>query len=79
MCDGSPTYGAIQAKLCDKLDVRSPASDDGKGLPCDALSFGIQFASEPAKVYGPWPYPYAKTTCFNGTIDTTPAASGACP
>ena len=79
MCDGSPTYGAIQAKLCDKLDVRSPASDDGKGLPCDALSFGIQFASEPAKVYGPWPYPYAKTTCFNGTIDTTPAPSGACP
>ena len=79
MCDGSPTYGAIQAKLCDKLDVRSPAADDGKGLPCDALSFGIQFAAEPAKVYGPWSYPFATTSCFTGTIDTKPAATNPCP
>lgn len=78
MCDGSPTYGAIQAKMCDKLDVRSPAADDGKGLPCDALSFGIQFAAEPAKIYGPWSYPFASTSCFSGTIDKAPSAATPC-
>ena len=80
LCEGSPTYTAIQGKICGKLDVRSPASDDGKGLPCDALSFGVQFAAEPAKAYGPFSYPYAKTTCFtSGVIDTKPATTNPCP
>lgn len=79
ICDGSTVYETIQAGLCQKLDVRSPAADDGKGLPCDALSFGILFGAEPAKVHGPVAYPYVPTTCFSGVVDTTPATTNACP
>ena len=79
ICDGSPIYATIQSGLCRKLDVRSLSSDDGKGLACDALSFGVLFGAEPAKVHGPFAFPYATTSCFNGTLELGPATTTPCP
>jgi hypothetical protein len=66
---GSIAFSAIQGGLCRNRDIRGFKSEDGKGLPCDAISFGIAFGAEPALLYGPANYPYAKTQCFKGTLD----------
>ena len=40
---------AYVARVCDARDIRARASDDGKDLPCDALSFVATFSAAEAK------------------------------
>jgi len=49
---GAALLGA--ADLCAARDVRSSYCDDGKGLACDALSFGARFEAERADGLGPF-------------------------
>ncbi len=74
----SLTYDSIQVAICRSRDVRGSATDDHKALPCDAISFGIGFTAEPAKLYGSVGFAYKTTTCFNGTVPTTPATGDPC-
>lgn len=75
---GSFAYDAIQGAICKNRDVRGSAVDDHKALPCDAISFGIGFAAEPAKLYGSVGFAYKTTACFNGTVPTTAATGDPC-
>ncbi len=76
ICPGSPAYAPVQSAACPRRDVRSVSSEDGKNLPCDSLSFGIGFTAGPAKVWGPWQYPYRDTTCFDASVATGPPVAG---
>ncbi len=80
MCPNSSSvaFAAIQGGLCRNRDIRGSAADDGRNLPCDAISFGIAFAAEPALLYGPANYPYKKTKCFNGVIDLDAGIADPC-
>lgn len=40
---------AYVPRVCDARDIRAFAAEDGKGLPCDALSFGVAFRAAEAK------------------------------
>ncbi len=79
ICVGSPLFSTLIGKICERLDLRTNASEDSKGLPCNAMSFGIGFTATPAKVAGPKPFQFAKTTCFDGTADPAVPGTFVCP
>ncbi|CAN5508863.1 hypothetical protein BH09MYX1_BH09MYX1_33230 [soil metagenome] len=78
LCEGSVAYTAIQGGLCRNRDIRSLTADDHKNLPCDAISFGLGFSAEPGLLYGEVGFNYKKTSCFDGTVPTTPSTSEPC-
>ncbi len=65
ICPGSPVFAAVTDKLCARLDVRATSAEDGKGLACNALSFGVGFTAGPATIYGGLGFSYKPTTCFD--------------
>lgn len=65
ICSGTPIFTTVTDKLCQRLDVRSAAAEDGKGMPCNALSFGVGFSAGPMKLYGGVGYNYKSTSCFD--------------
>lgn len=70
ICPGSAAYAPVQSAACARRDLRSTSAEDGKNLPCDSLSFGFGFTAGPAKVWGPWAYPYRSTSCFDASVVT---------
>ncbi len=79
ICPGSPIFSTLVAKVCERLDLRNNASEDRKGLGCNAVSFGIGFTATPAKIAGPKPFKFAKTTCFDGGADPAVPGTFVCP
>lgn len=51
VCEPLPAAVAIAyvARVCDARDIRAQATDDGKDLPCDGLSFAVSFTAAEAK------------------------------
>jgi hypothetical protein len=52
ICRGTPQYDIMQNLLARVADVRSDARSGGTGLPCDAVSVGIQFTGYPGRFAG---------------------------
>lgn len=63
VCPGSQTYALINSSLDNIMDLRSEASSDGQGLPCDALSFGAELTGYRAHFAGLVPGPSLPTPC----------------
>ena len=72
ICPGSPIFTTVVNKICERRDLRSQKSEDGKGLACNAVSFGLGFTATPAKIAGPKDFKYATTSCFDGGDPATP-------
>lgn len=51
---GCALVGANRGLLCSSRDVRLSHCDDGKALPCDALSFGARFEARRVDKLGPF-------------------------
>lgn len=49
-CPGSLAATTLKPILCESRDVPLDPSQDGRGAPCEAVSFGLAFQSGPAKV-----------------------------
>jgi hypothetical protein len=48
VCLSPKVAPAAVALLCESLDLMTRAADDGKAMPCDAISFGAAFEATPA-------------------------------
>jgi hypothetical protein len=44
------TYQLVSSGVCSQADIESSPANDGKGLPCDALSLGLGFTASPAQL-----------------------------
>lgn len=79
VCPGKGLYEIIRTGICKNRDVRGARAEDGKNLPCDAISFALGFAAEPGLVYGSVGYVYKPTQCWDGGLPTGPANGNPCP
>jgi hypothetical protein len=48
LCGNNPTYQLVSSGVCAQADIASDPANDGKGLPCDALSVGLGFTASQA-------------------------------
>jgi hypothetical protein len=47
LCRLPDVYKAIKDGVCKGVDIRAKATDDGQGLPCDAVSLAVEFVGAP--------------------------------
>lgn len=50
ICTDSPTYEIIKTRVCNARDVALVAGDDGRDMPCGAISIGARFAATAARL-----------------------------
>jgi hypothetical protein len=48
-CKGQPAYLYAQTQICPNRDIAADPAQDGRGFPCDAVSFGIGFEATQAQ------------------------------
>ncbi len=54
LCPGVPLFDNLKGKLCEHLDLRGQQAEDGRELPCDALSTSLSFDAYPAQLGHVW-------------------------
>jgi hypothetical protein len=50
ICGTDPLFAMYKSFVCPNLDIAASASNDGKGVPCNAMSFGFGFTAGPAQL-----------------------------
>ncbi len=65
VCPGSDLYGIVSDAIDKIADVRSNPTEDGTGVPCNAVSFGVRFDGYRAHFAGLAPSPPLPDPCAN--------------
>ena len=50
ICPGTQTYEDVKSQACRSADIPTDPKQDGKDQSCDALSLGLRFNAQPAKL-----------------------------
>jgi hypothetical protein len=50
LCQGGTLFSGFASKTCDHADLPIDPANDGKGAPCQALSFGLSMNFKPATI-----------------------------
>ena len=53
LCPGNPLFKSFKDVICAELDVMKDPAQDFGGAACDAISAGVAFVAEPARVQRP--------------------------
>ncbi len=69
LCPHTPLYKGLKKSLCGALDLRGRSLDDGKGLPCDALSTSLSFEAHPARLGHVWQPPGDAPPCKDASAE----------